>query len=259
MVSDTVVTVVLAVAAWQAEAPPRVTDAEAKAAVAAFDAVASRKGKALPAVEEYETKKALKDLAAKDHPLVAKRIAALVEKEKEKRPDLSREAFARLLDQKASPKTVEPAVLAVLQDGKAPPDDVRTALRGVGEFRFADLLDETAALLSHKSDAVALDAVKTLGALGDRRALRPILDFYEVNELKPGQSVSVNVDTGAAGGRDAAAAARAGKARQKQRRGNREEVLAACQEVSSALTGAKIEKAEELRAWMRDHRAELKD
>jgi len=244
-------------AAFLAIGPDGATAAEAKAAVAAFDAVASRKASALPAVEEYETKKALEDLARVDHPLVAKRIARVFEKDK--RPDLRREALERLGRQKASPRVVEPVALSVVEDPAAPPEWVLSALAIVSEFRFEGALDPVAKLLSHKSDPVALAAVRTLGAIGEKRALRPLLDFFEVNELKPGEDVSVRVDTGAPGGRDAALAARAGKARQKQRRGNRDEVLAACSEVASALTEAKIEKAEELRAWIRDHREEIRD
>ena len=81
------------------KAPKRWSPAEARKAVATFDEIFARTEYELPILEEFEKSKAVRDLSAVDHRIVARHLLALLRDRREK---IRMETIAGLANMKST-------------------------------------------------------------------------------------------------------------------------------------------------------------
>ncbi len=115
-------------------------------------------------------------------------------------------------------------------------------------------------LIDHNHDEVAIAMLNWCGTTKEWRALPVILEWF--NFYPDGYSWaggSVTVDTGAAGNKDAKAAKAKWHAKYGGRaRKARPKAHAAMKKALTDITGLKFEKADELKAWMKENKVLLK-
>lgn len=115
-------------------------------------------------------------------------------------------------------------------------------------------------LINHNHDAVAVAMLEWVGTTKEWRALPMILSWFEF--YPDGYSWSggsVKVDTGAAGGADAAAAKAKFNAKYGGRaKKSRPAAHAAMKQALFDITGLKFETSKELKDWMKENKALLK-
>jgi hypothetical protein len=134
------------------------------------------------------------------------------------------------------------------------------AIRAAGDLGYSQGWDDLKRFIDHPSDDVAGEMMLTCGKWKEYRALAILLEWF--NFYPDGYSWSggsVSVDTGAAGGADAAAAKAKWRAkfgaRARKARPNAYEKLIQSLEM---ITGQKFEKPEELKQWMEDNKVLLR-
>ena len=134
------------------------------------------------------------------------------------------------------------------------------ALDAVGDLGWKEGWKTLKPFIEHDHDFVAGAMMATCGKWKEYRALPTLLEWF--NFYPDGYSWSggsVKVDTGAAGGADAAAAkakwsARYGGRAKKARPNTLEAMLKALKDI----TGVEFEKPDQLKQWMEDNKALLK-
>ena len=179
--------------------PPLATNAEAKAAIAAFR-------EAFKARDVAAKADAVDGLGKVQHPDV---IAELLKLVRNREAEIRAAGFQNLARQRALPAVVG-APLVVTVDVKSTDwqyvTDVIDTVNGV---RWRGALPTLVKLLRHADHSVVRWALDAIGDAKDVRALDPILDLMK--EMKIDQAVSweggeVHVDTGASGNADQQAA-----------------------------------------------------
>ncbi len=133
-------------------------------------------------------------------------------------------------------------------------------LRAIGNLGYRDGWDDIKSFIDHDNDDVAAEMMLVCGRMKEYRALPMILEWF--NYYPDGYSWSgggVKVDTGASGNKDRTAA----KAKWKAKYGRRKKkarplVWDKMVEAVEMLTGEKMSKPDELKAWMDEHERFLK-
>lgn len=233
----------------------------AKAAVAYFDKYASS------AKDEQKYAELLMDMTRIHHAITVERIGKVLLREGEEE---RRMIAAAALAEFTKPKEIADLAGKLLVEGakKAPTDDVKdNCIDSMGKLKYRDgvpYLNEVA--LAGGNPYVLLTTVRVMGEINDRRALPALLELWERHPVGYSwETGEVNVDTGAAGTADQEAAEAEWNSQYGSSMGPKKKppvmfkvYIQELVKTVGKLTGEKIEKPEDLRAWMEARREELK-
>ncbi len=231
------------------------TDREAKAEVdKILKAIKTYKREEFPVLEIHYKKQQMQELGKLVHPYTAKKLRDLFLKEKH--PEL-RGLAAETLGKMGFERQKNTAFFLNVLDRYKGDDELFIAgcLRGIGYLGLPQAYEEVPRYYSHSSDKVFMAAVFAAGELGNKDAIRTLIEMYHMNAGTKG--VSVRVDTNTAGSGDQMAAQRAGKSMQKKKRKNRQSAMAATRKALKKLTGEDFPTAEDADTWFAANKEKL--
>ncbi|MEQ8768360.1 MAG: HEAT repeat domain-containing protein [Planctomycetota bacterium] len=207
-----------------------------------------------PVLELHFKKGKVQELGELVHPYTAKTLRDMFLKEKD--PELRGLAAETLGKMRFDRKKNTAFFMQVLKKYKGDDDlFIAGCLRGIGHLGVIEAYEILPKYYGHASDRVFSAAVFAAGELGDKKAIRTLIEMYHMNAGTKG--VSVRVDTGTAGPGDQMAAQRAGKSMQKKKRNDRQGAMAAIRKALKSLTGEDFQKAEEADAWFAENKERL--
>jgi hypothetical protein len=184
------------------EVPP---DADAKAVKLAMDRFKT----------EFDTAdidfklKAVKSFAKVQHPSIAGELMKLL---KDKDANVRAAAADGLGNQHSSASKVGGKLRKLLEDSEDDPKLQLACVRAIGSLGYAKAMDEMEDLIDHEDDDIVSGVFDVYGRHAEDSAMKKMLLWWEMYpDEKEFKNVSVNVDTGTAGGGDQRAAESKGK------------------------------------------------
>ncbi len=193
---------------------------------------------------------AIKRVAKVQHPTVAAELVKLL---RDKDPTVREYAARGLGKQLTSPGKAGPALVKYMNDTAEDPRVVSAALSSIGSLEWRKATQDVINLIDHAEDRVVATAFEVLGIWKEQTALQPMLDFFErYPDEKSFSTGSVTVDTGAAGGEDAAKAQAKWKAKYGGQRNwrPRPECTKALRAALKEITGHGFRRPADLRTYL---------
>ena len=227
-------------------ADPPATDvapADAKAALERFTASFASKF-------TTDRIRALTSLAKVQHPTVA---AKLLEVTKDADEAVRASACTGLANQRTSASRVAPALAKIAFDVDEKPKVIAAATGALGPLGHKKSAKDVEKLLWHDDDSVVCAALSCFALWKDPDSLGEINEYFQIYpDEKSFATITVNVDTGAAGNTDQAAAQAKGrgKAAALARWRQRPECSKALQVALKAITGHGFRRPEDLKSYM---------